>query len=273
MKHAAVIGHPIAHSRSPQTFAAFAREHDVQLTYDALDIRPADLSAAIAGFRADPDFIGCNVTLPHKENVLALVDEVSPLARMCGAANVITRDGERLIADNTDVPAIVATLRAAGVSLHGACVVIFGAGGAARAVTAAAHDAGCAHLYIAVREPQRAHALAADFAAEVVPLHDVPAADVYINATPVGMSGMPQHSLLPFNAPRGAAAFDLVYTPADTPFLNDAANRGLRTVTGTPMFQTQARLTWNQWFVDKAMPASVMVSLTNHSPNTETMRT
>jgi shikimate dehydrogenase len=249
MKHAAVIGHPISHSRSPALFAQFASASGVELQYDALDVQPDDLVATIEAWRADGDFVGCNVTLPHKERVLALADHVEAGALACGAANVLTRrHGGELVADNTDVAGVEAALRGAGVALRGARVAILGAGGAARAVAEAARRNGAASIAVAGRNAWRTGDVAAVFGAVACALDAVPIADVYVNATPVGMVGGEQASLLPADAPAGAAAFDLVYTPEWTPFLDDARARGLVTVTGTAMFVAQAAATFERWF-------------------------
>jgi shikimate dehydrogenase len=248
VRRAAVIGHPVAHSRSPALFARFARDAGIALVYDAVDVLPHDLAATLARWRDQPEFVGCNVTLPHKERALALADRVEPAARACGAANVLTRERALLIADNTDVAGVEAALALHGVALHGARVAILGAGGAARAVAEAARRNGASRISVAARDRSRAHAVAAAFGAGVCGLDDVPVADVYVNATPVGMAGQPQSSLLPADAPAGAAAFDLVYVPEQTPFLIDARARGLRTVPGTAMFLAQAAATFERWF-------------------------
>lgn len=247
-RRAAVIGHPVAHSRSPALFARFAAASGIALAYEAIDVAPDELAATLARWRALPEFVGCNVTLPHKERALALADRVQPAARACGAANVLTRDGDELIADNTDVAGVEAALAQHGVALHGARVAILGAGGAARAVAEAARRNGAARITVAARSRERAAAVAADFGALACALDDVPRADVYVNATPVGMQGQPQHSVLPADAPPGATAFDLVYVPENTPFLIDARARGLRTVPGTAMFLAQAAATFELWF-------------------------
>jgi shikimate dehydrogenase len=248
VRRAAVIGHPVAHSRSPALFARFAAASGIALAYDAIDVHPDELAATLARWRTEPDFVGCNVTLPHKERALALADRAEPAARACGAANVLTRDGDTLIADNTDVAGIESALAEHGVALRGARVAILGAGGAARAVAEAARRGGAARITVAARDRARTAAFAAGFGAFACALDDVPEADLYVNATPVGMQGQPQHSLLPPNAPRGAVAFDLVYVPEDTPFLMDARSRGLRTITGTAMFVAQAAATFERWF-------------------------
>src|SRR6202007_2965042 len=104
----------------------------------------------------DPRFFGCNVTLPHKQRALELADAVESVARACGAANVLTRVGETLVADNTDVAGIEAALAQHGVEMRGARVAILGAGGAARAVAAAARRSGAAALVVAARDLDRA---------------------------------------------------------------------------------------------------------------------
>jgi shikimate dehydrogenase len=248
LRHAAVIGHPVAHSRSPALFAAFARATGIALRYEAVDVPPEQLDAMLRRWRADRTFVGCNVTLPHKERALALADRVEPAAQDCGAANVLTRDGTALVAGNTDVAGIEAALGQHGVMLAGSRVTILGAGGAARAVAAAARDNGAVRITIAARDRARALAVAADFDADTCALDAVPISDVYVNATPAGMIGQPDISLLPPNALPGAVAFDLVYVPEDTPFLRVARARGLRTVPGTAMFVAQAAATFARWF-------------------------
>ena len=248
VRRAAVIGHPVAHSRSPALFARFAAAAGIALAYEAVDVAPEQLEATLARWRTEPEFVGCNVTLPHKERALALADRVEPAARACGAANVLTRSGATLVADNTDVAGVEAALAQYGVELRGARVAIIGAGGAARAVAEAARRGGAAAIVIAARDAARAETLAAQFGAIACTLDSVPIADLYVNATPVGMHGQPQHSLLPADAPRGAAAFDLVYTPEETPFLVNARACGLRTVPGTAMFLAQAAATFERWF-------------------------
>jgi shikimate dehydrogenase len=238
----------VSHSQSPALFARFARNTGMALVYEAVDVLPEDLAATLASWREQPDFVGCNVTLPHKERALALADRVEPAARACGAANVITREDAVLVAGNTDVAGIETALALHGVALRGARIAILGAGGAARAVAEAARRNGASQLTVAARDRARARAVADAFGAAACGLDDVPVADVYVNATPVGMAGQSQRSLLPADAPPGATAFDLVYVPVDTPFLIDARVRGLRTIGGTAMFLAQAAATFERWF-------------------------
>ncbi|HEX3551183.1 MAG TPA: NAD(P)-binding domain-containing protein [Candidatus Elarobacter sp.] len=245
---AAVIGHPVAHSRSPALFARFAHATGVALTYEAVDVVPDDLAALLRAWRDDDAFVGCNVTIPHKERAVALTDRVDPSAAAVGAANVLTRDGRTLVAANTDVAGVEAALAQHGVALGGARVAILGAGGAARAVAEAARRGGARRITVAARDAARARVLAEDFGGDACALDDVPVADVYVNATPVGMQGQAQHSLLPPDAPSHAAAFDLVYVPEETPFVLDARARGMVAITGTAMFFAQAAATFALWF-------------------------
>ena len=243
-----MIGHPVAHSRSPALFAQFAHATGIALEYTAVDVHPDELEATLERWRTDERFVGCNVTLPHKERALALADAVEPAARACGAANVLTRSGSRLIADNTDVAGIETALAQHGIALRGARVAILGAGGAARAVAEAARRGSAAKITIAARAADRAAGLAAAFGVAACALDAVPVADLYVNATPVGMAGQAQRSLLPPDAPHEAAAFDLVYVPEETLFVKDARARGMRVVTGTTMFLAQAVATFEKWF-------------------------
>ena len=247
-RRAAVIGHPVAHSRSPALFARFAAAGGIALLYEAVDVAPEELAATLARWRTMPEFVGCNVTLPHKERALELADRVESAARACGAANVLTRAGTALIADNTDVAGVEAALAQHGVALRGARVAVLGAGGAARAVAEAARRSGAARITLAARDLERARSVAEHFGADAATLDDVPVADLYVNATPVGMEGQAQDSLLPRNAPSDAAAFDLVYVPEETLFLIEARARGMRTVAGTAMFVAQAAATFERWF-------------------------
>jgi shikimate dehydrogenase len=245
---AAVIGHPVAHSRSPALFARFAAASGVSLTYEAVDVLPEALAATLAAWRTDRNFLGCNVTLPHKERALALADRAESSALACGAANVLTRVDRTLVAGNTDVDGVEAALAQAGVALAGTRVAILGTGGAARAVAEAARRSGAAGLVMAGRDPGRAAELAAAFGGRAVALDAVPPSDLYVNATSLGMVGEPQLSLLPRDAAPPAAAFDVVYVPEATPFILEARARGLRTVTGTAMFVAQAAATFERWF-------------------------
>jgi shikimate dehydrogenase len=156
----AVIGDPVAHSASPRMFQWLATRLGLSLPYEAVRVPPEGLASALEEMRAGR-WDGLSVTLPHKHDALVLADRSDPRAARTGAANCLVRGADgRLVAHNTDVEGLVRALAHHGVSLGGAAVLLVGAGGGARAVAAAARDAGAARLWIANRHPTRALALA-----------------------------------------------------------------------------------------------------------------
>jgi shikimate dehydrogenase len=262
MTRAAVIGSPIAHSRSPAIFAFLAeRLGKRELSYSAIEVRPGELPEFLTGLRREADFVGVNVTLPHKEAMLRLLDEVAPEARTAGAVNVVQHSGNVLRGFNTDVPGVVRTLEEQGCKVAGADAWIWGAGGAARATAYALGTMGARSVYLRNRDEARAQRIADDLGAlfaataflvaragaEPPPLH------LAINSTPLGMKGasapgsyFDELRSLPFK--RDALAFDLVYNPERTPFLALAEEQGLRTVGGLDMLIHQALASWEIWF-------------------------
>ena len=145
-KTAAVIGHPVSHSLSPEIFAYFAKVTGVELKYDAVDVPPEILAEFIRTQRSRPDLIGFNVTIPHKEDVMALLDKVSTEARTVGAVNVIEIKNGRWTGHNTDILGLQDSFQLADLDLEGETVVILGAGGAARAAAFAAAVEGAARV-------------------------------------------------------------------------------------------------------------------------------
>lgn len=253
---AAVIGHPIAHSLSPTLFAEFSRAAGVDLDYRAVDVSPEALESTLGRWRTDARFVGCNVTMPHKQRIIPLLDRCSEAARACAAVNVVRRDGARLVGENTDVVGITATFRALGFEPSGKTAVVFGAGGGAQAVVTVLAQSSASEIAVVARNRERAHAFA-ERAEQLWPQtrftaielgRTLPAAAIYVNATPLGQSAQPYRNLLPDQTPPGAVAFDLVYRPAQTPFLEEARARGLRTIGGFTMLLEQALATFEAWF-------------------------
>ena len=270
-RSAAVIGHPIAHSLSPAIFGEFARCAGIDLDYRALDVPAGDLEATLARFRSDPGFVGCNVTMPHKERIVALLDRCTPEAQDAFAVNVVRHDGPQLLGDNTDVAGIAATLKRMDFDPAGSRAVVYGAGGGAHAVATVLGGAGAAEVWIVVRTLERGRLLASragarwphtTFAVLALDHESPPPADLYVNATPLGQTGQPSRELIPRNAPARAVAFDLVYRPAQTPFVRDASARGLRAIGGFPMLLEQALVTFERWFSFRpALEASALARL------------
>jgi shikimate dehydrogenase len=268
---AGVIGHPIAHSRSPALHGFWLRRYGVKGHYIPMDVAPADLETTLRHL-PKIGFVGLNVTLPHKEAILKIADVISDRAALIGAANtLIFRKDGKIHADNTDGAGFVANLRQNAphwVPTAGPAAV-FGAGGAARAVVAALIEVGVPEIRIANRSRPRAEALRADFGAKLVVYDWVQAANMLegaatvINTTSLGMAGKPEFRV-PLDAIEpGAVVNDLVYNPLKTTFLAEAEQRGATIVDGLGMLLHQAAPGFERWFgptpaVDEATRQAVL---------------
>lgn len=245
-----IIGHPVAHSLSPAIQGAALRAAAVDATYDRWDTPPDDLPARIAALR-EPDCLGANVTIPHKQSVLPLLDEVSPLAAEIGAVNTIINDGGRLTGHNTDGGGFVAALQGAGFAPGGKSFLLVGAGGAARGIAFALRQAGVDRLAISNRTPARAEDLAGAVGAEAVPFGAPPAPyDCAVNCTSAGMHGSGSEDTLPCDPAAAAPAtliVDIVYAPEETPLLRAAREAGLPVLGGLPMLIHQGALAFELW--------------------------
>ena len=268
---AGVIGHPVAHSRSPALHGYWLKRYGIKGHYIPLDLAQNDLREAL-NFLPKIGFVGLNVTIPHKETVLALADVVTDRAALIGAANtLIFRKDGKIHADNTDGVGFMANLRqhAPLWQPRNGPVALFGAGGAARAVIAALIEAGVTEIRLSNRTRTRAEGLRHDFGAKLH-VHDwVQAANMrvgaalVINTTALGMTGKPDFRV-PLDAlDPGAIVTDLVYTPLMTQFLIEARERGAQVVDGLGMLLHQAAPGFERWFnhrpeVDDATRAAVL---------------
>jgi len=247
-KRFAVVGQPIAHSRSPEIFEALSRASGVPLSYERLELAPEDFAAAFSDAREN--FDGWNVTAPHKARALASADTVSDDARTVGAANVVTfRDGEAFAA-NTDVGGVIALLRSRKIDPAGQTVTVLGAGGAARATVAALVQMRAQRITIANRTVERARALIDDLRASAGSVElaaGVPAASsIVINATSDGAAVADAvEACVP-----GGWCVDLQYKPSDTPFVRAARAAGRQAVNGAYMLVAQAIATFYLWYGD-----------------------
>ena len=253
---AGVIGWPVAHSRSPLMHGHWMAGMGVRGAYVPLPVRPGDLPAAVAGLRA-MGFAGANVTIPHKVEVMALADEVDPVARLIGAANtLVVRDDGSVFATNTDWTGFVASLRAQapGWRPDAGPAVVLGAGGGARAVAYGLLDAGASEVRVVNRTRATADALAADLGPQVT-VHDwdergaaLDGAATLVNTTSLGMEGQPPLDLSLDALPDHAVVADIVYVPLETPLLAAARARGLSTADGLGMLIHQGVPCWRHWF-------------------------
>ena len=254
-----VTGWPLGQSLSPLLHNTGFAALGINALYMKWEVPPHKLPAFVESVRL-LNIRGCSVTIPHKVELLPLLDEVSPLALRVGAANTIYWQGERLCGENTDVAGFMAPL--AGVPLAGADILLLGAGGAARAVAAglvtpAPHDRP-AHIYVATPSDKSHLPLAEEFG--LTPLlwqnrHE-PAPLLVINTTPLGMRGKAEDdtpydfSLAAQCAPSGntaTLAYDIVYNPLETRFLREAQAAGRRCISGLEMFFGQGDAQFRLW--------------------------
>jgi shikimate dehydrogenase len=257
-RYLGIIGYPLGHSLSPVMQQAALDYHRLDVRYVAWETLPDALAERVESLRR-PENLGANVTVPHKEAVLARLDEVAPLARRIGAVNTIVKsaDGDRLVGHNTDAAGFIRALRDdAGFDPAGAVTLLLGAGGAARAVVFGLVDAGVGSLVVTNRSLARARALVrelegravvCDWAEREVTARQV---DLIVNATSLGMAGGPAAAESPLAAAaigRGALVYDLVYNPQTTPLLREAARAGARTLGGLAMLVYQGAAAFRLW--------------------------
>ena len=250
-----LLGHPVAHSRSPQLHSAAIAAAGHDAVYVALDVAPGDLPAAVAGLRA-VGFLGANVTLPHKAEALALADDATEEARFVGVANTLFWEGDRLVADNTDATGLRDVLAdGCGVG-PGDPVTIVGSGGAARAAAVALGRLGAA-TSVHARRPAAAEAIV-DLARQAggAALDGQPPR-VVVNATPLGRHSEPLPDAFMDLGP-GQVALDLNYE-GGSPFLRSAEAAGGLALDGMGMLIAQAEQAFRRWFGD-VPPAGAMAS-------------
>ena len=253
---AGVIGHPIAHSRSPALHGFWLRRYGVKGHYIPMDVAPADLEATLR-FLPKIGFVGVNVTIPHKEAILKIADVITDRAALIGAANtLIFRKDGKIHADNTDGAGFIANLRQNAPQWNPTSgpAVVLGAGGAARAVVAALIEVGVPEIRIANRTRPRADALRSDFGAKLT-VHEwvhagnmLEGAATVINTTSLGMAGKAELRVPMDGLEPGAVVNDLVYNPLKTQFLLEAERRGATIVDGLGMLLHQAAPGFERWF-------------------------
>jgi shikimate dehydrogenase len=274
-----VVGQPVAHSRSPQMQNAAFAAAGLDAVYVALAVAPDRLAAAVAGAHA-LGFQGLNVTIPHKQGAAALCATVDPTAADVGAVNTLRRSAQGWEGFNTDAPACLTLLEAAGVG-KGARALLVGAGGAARAAAWALARAGAA-LRVTARRADAARDLAAAFAPSgpsgaaaprAVPWHELEteseAADVVVNGTSIGLAGHPA-ALPGLRLRRGQVAVDFVY--GDTELARAARAAGARLVTGEQLLVRQGALAFTLWTGRPAPEAAMAAAVAQPQPPTGARR-
>lgn len=258
MPKAFVCGHPVAHSRSPLVHGYWLKRYDITGSYDAIDIEPERFSSFLRGISGN-DFIGGNVTIPHKEAAFELVDILDKAAGKIGAVNTIWLEDDKLFGGNTDWSGFAANLDSVTPGWEDASnAVILGAGGAARGILYALIQRGIPDIRIVNRTRLRAEQLASDFSdgtaykisvfdwsAQLAALQD---SELLVNTTSLGMND--SDTYVPDLTPVSGSAIvsDIVYTPLETPLLRAARESGLKTVDGLGMLLHQAVPGFEKWF-------------------------
>ncbi len=249
MKKLFIFGHNVSYSISPAICNAALSAMKLDWHYSLWDMPAEEVPQAVASLRAD-DCVGANVTIPHKQIVFQLMDDLSETARLVRAVNTIINRGGRLIGDNTDGIGFMLALRDAGLDPCGAHIVILGAGGAARGVAFALGHAGAASITLLNRTQSRAVTLADELRREspqlvtAADLADMPASPaLVVNSLPPSVP----FDLRSLRLSSDMLAFDLSYCPAETPFLRHAAGQGARVVNGLGMLVYQGAASLKLW--------------------------
>ena len=249
-----VIGHPIAHSRSPLLHGHWLRSLGLPGSYEAVDVAPMALAAFFAGLR-QAGFAGGNITVPHKQAAMAHVAGIDAAGRSIGAINTVWLEQDAWIGGNTDAHGFIANLadRAPGWAESTRAAVLLGAGGAARAAVHALLQTGI-RVHVVNRTLAHADRIAADFG-PLVCAHGwqelgglLPDADLLVNTTALGMAGQPPLLLDLSGLKRSAIVCDIVYVPLQTALLAAAQARGHRVVDGLGMLLHQAVPGFERWF-------------------------
>ena len=259
MKRFALLGEPLGHSMSPALHKAIYRQLEIDdASYRTVELPQERLKSFFSGFRVG-GFDGVNVTIPHKSNIIDLLDEVDNKAKLLNAVNCINRTGNKLTGYNTDLLGFAYSLRQNNVDIEGNQFAILGAGGSAQAVGAVLADGEASKISIVNRTPEKAEELKAtilsvngDIDVEIVSTGELATdsknLDCVVNTTSVGMKPNVSDSPLPAGFfTENTLAFDLIYNPVETSFLADAKNQGASVVNGVQMLVAQAVYSVEIW--------------------------
>ncbi len=271
LKKSGILGYPLGHSISPYFQNAAFDFLGIEASYQAWATEPEDLSDKVNALRST-SFMGANVTIPYKEAVIELLDEIDDWAKKVGSVNTVVNDSGTLVGYNTDTVGFTQAISEYGnYDPSGEAVLLIGAGGAARAAAYALVGNKVGSLMIANRTYQRAERLASEFSTKdkVSPillnspgfLNAVDSASLIVNSTPIGMKHTSVENSNPLegiSVKAGVLVNDMVYNPLKTPMLVHAAETGAKILTGLPMLVLQGAASFNLW-TGKEAPVDVML--------------
>ena len=266
-----VIGDPIKHSLSPVMHNAAIAALGLDYVYVPLPVAPSDLATAIVGFAAI-DLRGFSITIPHKQAIIPLLNQVSDVAQAIGAVNTVWRTEQGWSGTNTDVIGFLAPLKTYERDWSQTTAVILGNGGAARAVVAGCAQLGCAAVKVVGRDRQKLSAFQRSWIDSAIPVElsihsweDLPSllpdAGLLVNSTPIGMhphdEASPLEDAIATKIAAGAIAYDLIYTPSPTRFLQQAQQQGAIAIDGLEMLVQQGAAALEIW-LQESPPVEVM---------------
>ena len=255
MKKACVIGWPIAHSRSPLIHTYWLKRYGIDAVYEKKAVEPESVAQFITNL-ASSEFIGCNVTIPHKETAFRAVAKTDGIAKRLGAVNTVYLKDGAICGTNTDGEGFIASLRHAypAFDLRNKTAVFIGAGGAAKAIIGALLDEGMETIGIINRTRERIHDLQVHFGSGIYEISEAISDDalqscgLLVNTTSQGMEGQPSLELEIQSLNPNALVADIVYTPLETAFLAKARQQGNPVLGGLGMLLHQAVRGFELWF-------------------------
>ena len=266
-----IIGDPVEHSLSPAMHNAAIAHLGIDYVYVPCPVKSADLAIALAGFAAI-GLKGFNITIPHKQAIIPLLSEVSPLAKSAGAVNTVWQTEKGWVGTNTDVEGFLAPLRSLNRDWQNTKTVILGAGGASRAVVAGCTELGCRDIHVVGRNPQKLATFAESWLTAPIPvkltIHPwselstlLSTTDLLVNTTPVGMypqvDRSPLHDADFTQVHPQTIVYDLIYTPSPTQFLKQAKTVGAIAIDGSEMLVQQGATALKIW-IEQPVPVEVM---------------
>jgi shikimate dehydrogenase len=270
-----VMGSPVTHSLSPVMHNAAIAALGLDYVYVPFPVAIADLATVVEGLKAIGSVEGFNLTIPHKQEIIPLLDQISDTAKAIGAVNTVKRSGDQWVGTNTDVAGFLVPLLKLERTWHDQAAVVLGCGGAAKAVVAACLQLGCSAIHVVGRDRAKLerfeHELTTHLPDLSLYIHEwvdlssiLEIAGIVINTTPIGMtSNMANSPDTPISStqmqliPAGAIAYDLVYTPRPTQFLKLAAAQGLIAIDGLEMLLHQGAIALEFW-VGRQAPIEIM---------------